>query len=310
MKKIFKYLAIVAAGAVLASCNKAEFKTTNFVSFYSSRAMMPEACGIYEIPVNLYNTDAAIVTYMVTDGTAVKGEDYEIVDKNGNPDLTGVLNLKSSEPSYIYVKVTDKTGILTKNLTFSIDLVSSATDGVVMGATRTCACTIIDADAGINLLLGHWSGDGVDKDGAPTDLTFDIDVIDIDDPANEEIKKIYPDCNFVISGMSSVIGDFDQRYDIYGKFDQNTSTASLYGLQVFQQYNFGEAHGVKGVAFGPSASSLAQLNSKEPVLFTLGDEELILNQDTFVWIVNDDGTAYQGYAIGNFAEGFTLKKID
>lgn len=296
MKKIFKYMAIVAMGAVMASCNKAEYKTANFVSFDSGRAMMPEACGIYAIPVSLYNADAAIVTYMITDGTAKGGDDFVIVDKDGNPDPTGVLNLKKGNENFIYVKVTDRTGELTKNLNFTIDLVAAATDGVVLGATNSCACTIIDADAGINLLLGSWSGTGKNSDGADIDMSFTLDVLDDSDPAAAEVLEVFPDCNVVLSNIQSKYPAGDVWY---ANFNENTSVLTIYAGQYYQTFNFGDFVSDVHIAGG---------RPDEDVTFAIGDGTMELENEINFWI---DYPGYTNYTISgvNYDE-LTLKKLE
>lgn len=296
MKKIFKYMAIVAMGAVLASCNKAEYKTANFVSFDSDRAMMPEACGIYAIPVSLYNADAAVVTYMATPGSAKEGVDYVIVNKDGVADPSGVLNLKKGSDNFIYVKVSDRTGELTKNLNFSIDLVASATDGVVLGATAVCACTIIDADAGINLLIGSWSGTGKNSDGGDIDLSFVLDVLDESDPDSAEVLEVFPDCNVVLSNIQSKYPAGDVWY---ANFNENTSVLTIYGGQYFQTFNFGDFESDTHIAGG---------KPDEDVTFAIGDDTMSLENEIHFWI---DYPGYENYYISGieYAE-LTLNKAE
>lgn len=296
MKKIFKYMAIVAMGAVMASCNKAEYKTANFVSFDSGRAMMPEACGTFAIPVSIYNTDAAIVTYMVTEGTAKQGTDFVIVDKDGNADPTGVLNVKKGAENFIYVKVTDRTGELTKNLTFSIDLVATATDGVVLGATSTCACTIIDADAGINMILGSWAGTGKDRNGSNIDLSFFLDVLDESDPDAAEILEVFPDCNVVLSGINA---KYDVDYPWYANFNENTSVLTIYAGQYYNTFDFGDF---------VSDTHIAGKSADADVTFSVGDGTMELDGPIYFWI---DYPGYEDYFISgvNYLE-LTLKQVE
>lgn len=292
MKKIFKYMAIVAMGAVMASCNKAEYKTANFVSFDSGRAMMPEACGIYEIPVSLYNADASIVTYMVTEGSAKQGVDYVIVNKDGVADPSGVLSLKKGSENFIYVKVTDRTGELTKNLTFTIDLVATATDGVVLGATSSCACTIIDSDAGINLLIGSWYGKGTSVKDTENDLAFNLDVLDPDSAAGKEAAENYPDANVVLTNLSLNNGDMESQsgVNIFAFYDENTSELRIYNNQFYNAYNFGEELGPCFVGLASDAN-----DDNGTIDFIVGDGELVSTGEFRTWLYNYETGAPNGY---------------
>lgn len=303
MKKIFKYMAIAAMGAVMASCGKAEYKTADFVSFDSGRAMMPEACGIYAIPVSIYNADAAIVTYMVTEGSAKEGVDYVIVDKDGNADPTGVLNVKKDAENFIYVKVTDRTGELTKNLTFAIDLVASATDGVVLGATSTCACTIIDSDAGINLLGGSWAGTGLDGDGADIDLAFDLNILDPDSDEGKEVLEIYPDANISITALNVNNGDMTGAATIYAQFDDNTSELRIFNNQFFNAYNFN--------SIGPHYVGFASADHSDTgfVTFIVGDGVLELTETMTIWLYSYETGAFAGYYYTDYAS-LTMTKVE
>lgn len=296
MKNSYKFFALVLAVLTIASCNKVEFKHYSFVTFDSGRAMMPEACGIYAIPVSLYNADAAVVTYMATQGSAKEGVDYVIVNKDGVADPSGVLNLKKGSDNFIYVKVSDRTGELTKNLNFSIDLVASATDGVVLGATAVCACTIIDADAGINMLLGSWYGKGKNSDGEDIELSFVLNVFDDSAEDAQEILAIYPDCNVVLTDIES---KYPAGGDWYANFDDNTSVLTIYGGQYFQTFNFGDF---------VSDTHIAGSKPDEDVTFAIGDDTMSLENEINFWI---DYPGYENYYLAgiDYAE-LTLNKTE
>lgn len=291
MKNIFKTIAFTAVAVLAVSCNKAEFKTTSYVCFDSSRAMMPEACGIYKIPVTVHNTKAATITFRAVDGSAVKGVDYTIVNAAGIEDPSGVLNITNGCDT-IYVKVTDRTGELTKNLTFSLVLSESVTEGVVLGATKLVACTIIDADAGINLLIGSWYGTGTSPKGEATDLAFDLDVLDPDTEIGQEGLQYYPDANIVLYNLKLNNSDMDSQDGvyIYACFDENTSQIRIYNNQFYNVYNFGDQVGVCYVALATDSQS-----DDETIDFLVGDNEIELVTPCRTWLYSYETGEPNGY---------------
>ncbi len=97
MKNTVKFLALAGLSISLAACNKAKFVDEDFVSFGTNRVSVTEDVGILTIPVALYGADECVVTYVVTDETAKAGVNYEVVDRNGKPNKSGVLTLSNSD---------------------------------------------------------------------------------------------------------------------------------------------------------------------------------------------------------------------
>lgn len=310
MKNIFKYIALASVALAAVACGKAEYKTTNFVSFNSKRVSIPEACGTYKIPVVLYNAKEAVITYKVTEGSAKKGDDYVIVDKNGNIDDSGVLSITDGSDT-IYVKVTDKTGILTKNLTFNIDILASATEGVVLGSTTDLICTILDSDAGINLLAGDWSGVGEDSDGADASLAFSIRILDEESEEGKEILEFYPNCNLIFEDLDVNDGDMDGAIDLYGFYEENTGKVHIYADQPFNAYNF-TGLGPAFVGFGPEGMG------KGDITFTTGDGDMVLDGRILIYLYNYDEewepgipvTHMGSYYYTDFLSGLELTKSE
>lgn len=303
MKKIFRLLALTSVALVIVACNKAEFKTATYVTFQAKRAMIPEATGIYAIPVNVYNGPLCDVTYKVTEGTAKAGVDYVVVDKAGNEDKSGVLRITEGSDS-IYFKITDRTGELTKNLSFKVELLASATESVYLGASTSIACTIVDADAGINLLGGSWAGTGKDSKGGNVSLSFDISILDAEKPESAEILEYYPNCNLVFESLNLNNGDMDSQGDIYGFFDDNTSKVHIYANQYFNAYNF-EGLGPQYVGFGPGT-----VGGKDDIVFTFDDDSLVLDEEMVLWLYDYETEVCAGYYYKDFVSGFEMKKID
>lgn len=169
MKKIFYTIAVVATAAALSGCNKAEYVTANFVTFNANKYSFNEDAGIVAIPLSIYGANECTVTYSATDGSAVQGTDYVIVDKNGDPNTKGVLKVAkdASQCDSIYVRL-NYNPALTKGKTFTLSLVSCATDGVAISGTKQCGITINDLEFAVSQYFGSWAT----EDGP---IAFDID---------------------------------------------------------------------------------------------------------------------------------------
>lgn len=306
MKKIFRIVSVAAVLTGLFACNKAEYVSANFVSLNADRYNVPEDSGIYAVPVSIYGANECTVTFKTVDGKAKAGVNYEIVDKDGKANKSGVVKVTSDAKTtdYIYVKLVDNPEY-TGNLDFTIELVASATEGVNLGSTTSCKFNIIDNQGGLSVLIGSWSGSGAKSNGDGTNkLSFDLDEYDIEaDP--DEIKEYYPDCNVVISNGNFNDGDMDFAADIYGYFDELTWTLHIYGLQYFNAYNFGSI-GVNFVALGNRASGTYY----NDITFACQEGKMVLDNDIFIWLVGYDDEKMSGYQYaGGFAAGFTMTKL-
>lgn len=298
MKNIVKYLALAGLSISLAACNKAEFTDASIFSFATNRGNVTEDAGMIKIPVLLYGADEAVVTYSVTAGTAEEGVHYQVVDRNGNPDNSGVLtvsNIDKAKNDSIRIKIIDYTGVPTGNLTFGVSLKASADERVQIGAFNTFNCTIVDNDGGLAKLLGHWDGQGKDLQGVVVRLSFDI--VDYD-PSSEEDPE-YPDANCVLTNISYDQG-MDFQLPLYAYFDKGTSQITVYGLQVFNAYNF-SGIGPHFVALGSS--------QRGDIIIEAGDT-LKLTEDMYIWLINYNTGQLTTYYAGNFAAGFTWTKTE
>ena len=159
MKNIVKVLAVLAVAAGFASCNQYEqYKTAPYASV-DVRAVEieeSEAGTLYNLPVHVYNkTGACTLTYAITEVTAKNGKHFV-------PSSTsGVLEFPAGTDSLaIGVTVKGQPGEYTGNLTFSIDLVS-ATEGVTIGALKSCVITIKDLDHPLSAMFGTYTMSGV-----------------------------------------------------------------------------------------------------------------------------------------------------
>lgn len=308
LKKIF---AASAAVLSLAACHKAEYKDANIVSFTINRANIAEDKGVLKIPVQLYGADECVVTYTVTAGTAKEGEHYDVIDRNGKPNKTGVLtvsNIDKAVNDSIRIKVYDFTGTETGNLTFNVTLGQTSEDNIHLGAFSSCRCTIIDNDGGLVKLLGSWEGEGVDTDKKAVIFTFDLEEYNPAEDEDAEYKDA--DCMLTNGVLTFANGNkFECGVPLYARFDLNMSQLHVYGLQPLEKrYNFGDEVGICKVALGCSASSMAQLQSKEDIIVNVGDGVMSLDADVLVWLLDAETLAPNGYTAGSLAAGFEFKK--
>ncbi len=157
MKRILKNISIVASVALMAtSCNLNEFPTFNdddaFVAFDSTSVSVSEAKGSVLIPITLASVAGieTSIAYTATDGTAVAGVNYDLVDP------TGVLNFDNeTRTAYVELLIYNLEGEFTGDLSFTIDITN--TGSVDAGASSTCTITITDEDHPLSFILGSYT---------------------------------------------------------------------------------------------------------------------------------------------------------
>lgn len=309
MKNTVKFLALASLSISLAACNKAKFVDEDFVSLETNRVSVTEDAGILKIPVALYGADECVVTYAVADETAKAGVNYEIVDRNGKPNKSGVLTISNSDKAVndsIRIKITDLTGTDTGNLTFSITLKETSDDAISVGAFNTCKCTIVDNDGGLTKLLGSYTGTGTDTKGA--DVQFEFDLEEYNPAADPE--TMYPKANCMLANGKMLFANGNNMSfaePLYAYFDSNMAQLHVYGLQPFNRYNFGDPVGICYVAWGNDASSMAQLLSKEDIIINAGDGSLELAENMLLWLLDQTGTP-NGYTAGDLKAGYKWTK--
>lgn len=304
MKNIAKILAVAGIGLSLAACNKEKFHDPSFVSFVSNAVTATEDAGILKVPVKLYGAGECVVTYSVVDGTAKAGVNYEVVDRNGKADKSGVLTVNGADT--IYVKITDLTGTETGNLTFNVLLNGTSEDGVHVGAFKNCKCTIVDNDGGLAKLLGSYAGSGTDSNGS--NVTFDFTLEEYTPAANSDYPKANCQLTDGVMNFASNGNQMDFANPIYAYFDKTLSQLHLYGLQPFNQYNFGGDVGVCAVAWGNSATSLAELMQKSDIIIDAGSGSLTLSAVAMLWLLDPNTGEASGYTAGSLASGYTWTK--
>ena len=124
--------------------------------------------------------------------TAQPSRDFVVVDKDGNPNTSGLLKVSANPAETDSIRVQlSYNPLRTKGKKFIISLASSATEGVVISGTKQCEVTILDLEDAVSKFFGKW-GD------ADETIGFTIEEYDIDsDP--DEIADYYPNCSFAIT---------------------------------------------------------------------------------------------------------------
>lgn len=151
MKTIFKVLVGAAVATLLASCShKQDFYTDSYARLGGTSYEIPEDAGICRIPVNSYNCSGktGTVTFVVTDGTAVQGVDYNIEP------ASGVINIDGNGTAFIDVLPIAHLGELTGDLEFSITLTGST--GIDLGASAVADVKIKDTDHPLTDMFGTY----------------------------------------------------------------------------------------------------------------------------------------------------------
>jgi hypothetical protein len=261
-KNVLNIFAVAAAAAALVSCNEAKFQTAQFVSFDGSKYAFSEKDGTVAIPVDVFGVDECTVAFTITDGTAKQGTDFTIVDKDGQPDNTGLVNVSSDKEKNdsIWVKLEHDTRLTKAGKSFVITLDHVATDGVVVGGTTQCSVSISDAEYAVSAYFGNFSN----EDGS---VAFDIEEYDLAaDP--DEIAEYYPDCCLKIPATSTAaIMGTAIAGDIYGYYSAADEAICLYAGQFYNAYNF---------SFGPGFVCLENSDdADEDVVLKTGEKCLI-----------------------------------
>ena len=215
MKNIIKYaIALVAAGAVIASCdiNKPDiFDDDNaFVAFDKGTMSITEAAGAkLSIPVTLASV-AGIeesVSFKVVDGTAVAGTNFELLT------VSGVLNFDAeNRTQYIEFEILPD-GDYTGDITFSVEFVN--TGSVQAGAENKCTVTILDSDHPLAALLGTYTFSGTSYYDGETSWTATFR----SDPSDD--NRIW------IMNLPALSNGFDTACEYYATADDDLTTLTI-----------------------------------------------------------------------------------
>ena len=288
--------------AGLASCNNvAEFETESFVSFSGKAYSVKEDAGEIKIPVILTASSpmTTTVAYQITGGDAIENKHFTM------PNRTGVITV-STDPAQsdsIVVCPIDSTGIFTKNKTIQFTLQTVNAEGVFLGNTSTCQITIIDVDAGLNLLVGHWAGSDMQTSKNPGAIEFDLELCE------EGESEDFPNANVKMPKETLILTDpmgntWGNQVDLFLFFDDSKSELQLYPGQVFDAGNFGDGVGVLYISL--DLKTTLQGVDEQPVIFKINDEVMTLADDVVCGLWNDTG--FSGYNCGTFLANGEIRK--
>ena len=303
MKNIYKPLVLLTLVAGLASCNNvAEFETESFVSFSGKAYSVKEDAGEIKIPVILTASSpmTTTVAYQITGGDAIENKHFTM------PNRTGVITV-SNDPAQsdsIVVCPIDSTGIFTKNKTIQFTLQTVNAEGVYLGNTSTCQITIIDIDAGLNLLVGHWAGSDMPTSKNPGAIEFDLELCE------EGESEDFPNANVKMPKETLILNDpsgntWGNQVDLFLFFDDSKSELQLYPGQIFDAGNFGDGIGVLYLSL--DVKTTLQGVDEQPVVFKVNEEVLTLADDVYCALWDDSG--FSGRTCGAiFANGEIRKQ--
>ena len=302
MKNIYKPLVLLTLVAGLSSCNNvAEFETESFVSFSGKAYSVKEDAGEIKIPVILTASSpmTTTVAYQITGGDAIENKHFTM------PNRTGVITV-STDPAQsdsLVVCPIDSTGIFTKNKTIQFTLQTVNAEGVFLGNTSTCQITIIDVDAGLNLLVGHWAGSDMQTSKNPGAIEFDLELCEEGESAD------FPNANVKMPKETLILTDpmcntWGNQVDLFLFFYDSKSELQLYPVQVFDAGNFGDGVGVLYISL--DLKTTLQGVDEQPVIFKINDEVMTLADDVVCGLWNDTG--FSGYNCGTFLANGEIRK--
>ncbi len=216
MKNILKALTVLAAAAVLASCDqKEDYVTYSYVLLNTTSLSVSEADGTVTLGLTAYpQGDANInteITFEVIDGTAKNGTDFTV-----SP-ASGVLSVTSTTAS-ISLNIVDFSGEYTGDKSFSIKL-TDASNGWTIGGVYQTTVTISDLDHPLSTIAGSYTASGTSYwDGAETwDVAFYTD--------SEDTSIIWIDgINPYIAGYYA---NYGTAYCVYGTVSSDLSTITV-----------------------------------------------------------------------------------
>jgi len=288
MKNIIKAFAVLAGVAALAACNQyAEYTWTPYVSMDVRSTTVEESdpATAVTIPVHLFNHDGACsVSYTVVAGGAKEGVDYTLAD------ASGVLNFAAgSTTQNITVNVTGQPGVYTGALTFKVVL-SSATEGVTIGALSTCTVNIKDLDHPLAAILGNYTADGTCAFGRNSQwpVTFTAD--------ENDDHKVWIDYIIGFIDLNDIYSWGD--WSVYGIVSDDLKTITIPYLQS------------NGVEYDSEGDFLTLykwgVSGGAPVVDdSAGDLKLVWN-DTYGGFINDGRICFAGLKSGLMGNYYCL----
>ncbi len=177
MKKIINSIYSLLAGSLLlTSCSVNDLPTFDdkdaFVSFVNATMSIDEnaAGGELNIPVLLTSLAGleGTVDFEIVDGTAVLGEDFELMNSG-----TALQFTKEAPTQYITIRALDN-DVFGGDISFTINLKASE-NGVNLGDSQTCTVSIIDDEHPLAAILGTYNGVGESYFGGALSWTLTLE---------------------------------------------------------------------------------------------------------------------------------------
>lgn len=292
MKKIFNILAVAVLVLLMGSCDrKAEFVHETFASFYASSYTVSELDGEFVVPVVLYNPTGSDIQVSVSavDGTAVAGEDFEIVSP-----ANGLLNFTAGTDSLaVKVAVTSHEGVITGAKSFTLKL-ASATEGVSVGNVNTVPVKIQDVDHPLAKFFGVWKATTFEEAYMGMNVTLTLDIAaDEKDDTKVVITTVDQMLANVVGITTPVVLEASATYNTE---DGTGHIIIPKGQAVGFNYGYGEwvYMGLDAASFGEASSYI--------------DIEMFLNADGTISVPNAFGIFDDKYIWASYVGGYTLTK--
>ncbi len=282
MKKSIQYIALAAAGALMAlSCNKNQppvFDDANaFVAFPKETTAGAEGKlqedgsyldgDIVRLPVTLASVEGIeeAVKFNVIDGTAKSGVNYRVLTAGGTLSFDAENRTRYIEIQLLY------DGIYTGDLKFTVNLEKPQT--VNLGSAKTCTVTVQDVDHPLAALLGSYTVTAAQAYNNPWKMTLYKD--------EKDDHKVW---FFNLTSMSTGWAGFDTMY--YGNVDDELSKIIVpFGQKT--EYEYGTSGGF--ILFGMDGD----VNSDETQIYDSGNIELTINKNAAGKVVSIDfGTTW------------------
>lgn len=299
MKRIYILLLLAAAALLGYSCDRTDPYIGGddpdnygaFVTLSQASFTVTENAGSFTVPIRVLNNKGTAfkVTVSTTDGTAVNGTHYSIVEP-----ATGVIEFEPADSvKTISFGLTHIPGYAEPGkVEFSFYL-SSATGGVEIGALRKGTVTINDADHPLSDLIGAWTVHGYDaSDGTSyreTTYTMNLSAYQGD------VTKLYCDA---INEMPIQMKGYGFEFPpVYCDVSEDKSTLSF-------------PTGQPGADMGSSNGGVLELTSGyidngyyvkdlSAIVFTRQEDGTYRCNDGILWLNDYVWPTYGGYFLGS-----------
>lgn len=209
MKNLYKILFVSALAVAATACS--ELNTTpvfeeseSFAAFIKSSYGLNEDAGKVVIPVQIASISPVKtqVSYVINDGTAKKGVDYEDTNASAVLSFDGTTREQN-----IVINLIDRAGEYTGDLSFTVTLKSAT--GIKLSVESTCSVTIYDLDHPLASILGSYSAKATSSFDGDVSWTMNL----LKDP--KDITVVW------INGITNELLRDDQLFYANVDFDED-----------------------------------------------------------------------------------------